>query len=73
MNDISMIQAKEISVLRSRRIIPLRLKIAQKRTFFVWKLTLSAIFRKPPKKYFKPRMVYVRLVFHQAEYIRLNF
>ena len=55
---------KKKSVLRIRRTIPLHLKIVEKQTFFVWKLTLSAIFWKPPTKSFKPRTEYFRLVLH---------
>ena len=52
-----------IQILRSRRTIPLHLKIAKKRPFFVWKLTLGATFWKPVTKSSKPRTEYVKMLF----------
>ena len=62
MNDISTIWAQKISIFRSRRTIPLHLKIAKKRPFFVWKQTLSVIFWEPVTKSSNPPIEYVRLI-----------
>ena len=64
MNDfIYGLSTKYINFIRIRRTIPPHLKIAKKRPFFVWNLTLGATFWKPVTKSSKPRTEYVRLLF----------